>query len=345
MITISLCMIVKNEEKVLARCLDSLDGLMDEIIIVDTGSTDNTKKIAARYTEKIYDYVWKDDFADARNYSFSKAAMDYIYCADADEVLDEVNRERFLALKQVLEGEVDVVQMYYCNQLRYNTVYNYDREYRPKLYKRMRTFRFEDPVHEMVRLDPVIYDSEIEIMHLPTSPHGARDLDNFEKMTREGKTVSKRLHGMYAKELFIVGTERNFMNARAFFEESAQDENRTEEELQQAFCVLARAARLSDDRDAFFKYTLRSAAGGGCAEICCELGDYYLHREDYEEAALWYSNAAYETECILNRRYQEVYPLEQLAVCYEACQNKQAAEQFRKQAEENERRMCEQPQE
>ena len=60
---------------------------------------------------------------------------------------------------------------------------------------------------------------------------------------------------------------------------------------------------------------------------------------------MWYSNAAYETECILNRRYQEVYPLEQLAVCYEACQNKQAAEQFRKQAEENERRMCEQPQE
>ena len=55
MVTVSLCMIVKNEEQILQRCLDSLAGLMDEIIIVDTGSTDATKQIAARYTELIYD--------------------------------------------------------------------------------------------------------------------------------------------------------------------------------------------------------------------------------------------------------------------------------------------------
>ena len=69
--TISLCMIVKNEERVLARCLDSVADLVDEIIIVDTGSTDATKEIAARYTEKIYDFVWQDHFAAARNFSFS----------------------------------------------------------------------------------------------------------------------------------------------------------------------------------------------------------------------------------------------------------------------------------
>ena len=55
MITISLCMIVKNEERILARCLDSIEDLMDEIVIVDTGSTDRTKAIASRYTDKIYD--------------------------------------------------------------------------------------------------------------------------------------------------------------------------------------------------------------------------------------------------------------------------------------------------
>ena len=56
MATISLCMIVKNEEAVLARCLDSVRDLVDEIIIVDTGSTDRTKEIAARYTGQIYDF-------------------------------------------------------------------------------------------------------------------------------------------------------------------------------------------------------------------------------------------------------------------------------------------------
>ena len=84
MVTISLCMIVKNEERILARCLDSLQGLVDEIIIVDTGSADETKRIAAGYTEQVYDFVWTGNFSEARNFAFSKAKMEYIYSADAD---------------------------------------------------------------------------------------------------------------------------------------------------------------------------------------------------------------------------------------------------------------------
>lgn len=125
MITISLCMIVKNEEQVLSRCLDSLAGLMDEIIIVDTGSCDRTREIAARYTDKIYDYIWKDDFADARNFAFSKASMEYIYTADADEVLDDENREQFRLLKEAMVPEVEIVQMKYVtkmNLIRYLTL-------------------------------------------------------------------------------------------------------------------------------------------------------------------------------------------------------------------------------
>ena len=99
MITVSLCMIVKNEEKVLERCLDSIADLVDEIIIVDTGSWDRTKEIAARYTEHVLDFRWTEDFSAARNYVFSMATMEYIYSADADEVLSEENRERFRLLK------------------------------------------------------------------------------------------------------------------------------------------------------------------------------------------------------------------------------------------------------
>ena len=77
MITISLCMIVKDEEDVLARCLESAADTADEIIIVDTGSADATKEIARRYTDKVYDFAWTDDFSAARNFSFSKAEMEY----------------------------------------------------------------------------------------------------------------------------------------------------------------------------------------------------------------------------------------------------------------------------
>ena len=175
MITISLCMIVKNEEQVLSRCLDSLAGLMDEIIIVDTGSCDHTREIAARYTDKIYDYVWKDDFADARNFAFSKASMEYIYTADADEVLDDENREQFRLLKEAMVPEVEIVQMKYVTKNEFNTVLNFKEEYRPKLYRRLRTFTWIDPIHETVRLDPVVFDSDIAITHLPQSLHNSRD--------------------------------------------------------------------------------------------------------------------------------------------------------------------------
>ena len=71
MTTFSLCMIVRNEEKNLKRCLDGIADLMDEIVIVDTGSDDGTKDIAAKYTDKIFDFKWTGDFSEARNFSFS----------------------------------------------------------------------------------------------------------------------------------------------------------------------------------------------------------------------------------------------------------------------------------
>jgi glycosyltransferase involved in cell wall biosynthesis len=84
---LSLCMIVKNESANLARCLDSVHGTVDEIIIVDTGSRDNTKEIALSYGAKIYDYEWNDDFSSARNYANNHANGEWILSLDADEEL------------------------------------------------------------------------------------------------------------------------------------------------------------------------------------------------------------------------------------------------------------------
>jgi glycosyltransferase involved in cell wall biosynthesis len=85
---LSLCMIVKNEEKVLSRCLESVQGFVDEIIIVDTGSTDSTKDIALRYTEHVYDFTWINDFAIAKNEAIRRSTSKWILVLDADEYLD-----------------------------------------------------------------------------------------------------------------------------------------------------------------------------------------------------------------------------------------------------------------
>ena len=122
MISISLCMIVKNEEKNLRPCVESLRGIYDELIIADTGSTDATKKIAAELGAKVFDFTWTGSFADARNFAFSKCSCDYIYSADADETMDAENRDRFLILKENMDEQIAIVQMWYRNQLAYDTV-------------------------------------------------------------------------------------------------------------------------------------------------------------------------------------------------------------------------------
>ena len=213
MITVSLCMIVKNESKVLSRCLDSVADLVDEIVIVDTGSDDDTKAIARLYTDRVYDFKWIDDFAAARNYAFSLCECDYIYSADADEILNEENRQKFRILKETLDPEIEIVQMYYGNQLENGTVYNFDRELRPKLFKRVRQFKWIERVHETVRTDPVVYDSDIEITHKPLTNHASRDYRVFEDMIRNGEKFSPRLFSFYARELFVSGEKDDFKKA------------------------------------------------------------------------------------------------------------------------------------
>ena len=333
-LTFSLCMIVKNEEKVLARCLDSICDLMDEIIIVDTGSKDRTKEIASRYTELVYDFAWTGDFSQARNFSFSKATGDYIYAADADEVIDEENRKKFRALKESLLPGVEIVQMYYGNQLSQRTVYNFDRELRPKLFKRVRNFQWIEPVHETVRLLPVVYDSDIEITHLPGEGHGARDLQIFSEMTERGEALSPRLLNLYARELLISGSRKELQRAEDFFTAVADREETEPAQMKEALCVVVRAARERGDFLKMYRYAMKDVASEGVSEVCFELGEYYLAQKEYTEAALWFYNAAYETECVLNIRCGGDQALEGLARCYEGMGNSGQAELYRQEARE-----------
>lgn len=316
MVSISLVLIVKNEAAVLERCLTSYSPIADEIIVVDTGSTDDTRIIAEKFTDRVYDFQWNDDFSAARNFAFSRATKDYIFSADADEVLDKDNAKKIMTLKDVMDPRVDIVQMYYANQLDQGTVYNYDRELRPKLFKRVLHFVWEEPVHEQVRLSPVIFDSDIEIQHLPVGCHSPRDFSIYQKEITSGRGLSPRLYSMYARELYVSGSEKDFETARIYFDRVldageiqgvALDTDRQKE----GECVIARAARLAGRSTEFFTMVLHNMADGhGCSEMCFELGEYYRTLAEQEktaelklklmdEAKLWYYNAAKESKPLI----------------------------------------------
>lgn len=115
--TVSLCMIVKNEEKYLSRCLESVRNKVDEIIIIDTGSTDSTLEIAKQYTNKIYHFTWVNDFAAARNESLKYATSQYVLILDADEYLDPA-----ADLQKDISSNFDYYYVKIINDMSYGTI-------------------------------------------------------------------------------------------------------------------------------------------------------------------------------------------------------------------------------
>ena len=333
MTTFSLCMIVKNEAQILERCLDSIADIMDEIIIVDTGSTDNTKEIARRYTAKIFDFPWVDDFSLARNFAFEKATCDYIYSADADEVLDGKNREALKNLKSVMMHEVEIVTMWYVES-GVQTVLNAKKERRPKLYKRLRKFVWVDPIHETVRTDPVVFDSDIEISHKPVGNHSDRDFSIFETAYATQGRLSKKLYKMYARELYKWGDAERLAHGAKVFRQVLAEESLDADMFMMFVAVIARAERILSNNSEFMKYAMKAISVGGCSEVCVELGDYYRDRDDLSEAVLWYYNACYETEASLDVRTSGSETMLKLSDCYEKLGDGDLSAKFLKAASE-----------
>ncbi|MDE6916616.1 MAG: glycosyltransferase family 2 protein [Lachnospiraceae bacterium] len=313
----SLCMIVKDEAAVLRDCLDSLKDIMDEIIIVDTGSTDDTRKIAAEYTPYLYDYVWNDDFAAARNFAFSKATGDYIYSADADEVLDRENQDKFKALKRVMLPEVEIVQMIYVTEQINHPTENFARDLRPKLFKRLREFTWIEPIHETVNVNPVIYDSDIEVRHRPQGNHSSRDFGVFEKIIAERGALSDRLMGMYLRELYKAGTEEELRTAEGFFERALIEKRAEAKELlcRQIIAVLLKIYRIADEPISVLKVALCEEATIPSAEMCMELGYFFMKKEDFEEALKWFHRAGYDCESDIDVASSGTSAFMALALC------------------------------
>ena len=111
---VSLTMIVKDEEENLPHCLESVRGMFDEIVVVDTGSTDRTVEIARSFGAKVFDFAWVDDFAAARNEALSHATGDYAFWLDADDVVEPDEREKLQAILASLRAGEEAAYVVRC---------------------------------------------------------------------------------------------------------------------------------------------------------------------------------------------------------------------------------------
>lgn len=331
MATISLCMIVRDEEDVLARCLDSVQDLVEEIIIVDTGSVDATMEIAKTYTDKVYAFPWQDDFAAARNAAFAKASKEYQMWMDADDVLLEEDRQKFRLLKEQLTEEIDLVMLPYhaafdCDG---RPTMTYQRE---RLLRRSMGYQWVGAVHEVIVPKGRIYYGDAAICHKKLHPGDPdRNLRIYTSMLQKGAALEARHQFYYGRELYEHG---RYDEAIAVLEAFLQDPQSWVENKINACLDLSVCYTRKGQPEAALQILLKSFAWD-CprAEVCCAIGAHFIEQQQYPQAIYWYKAATRLDTAEKNGGFQQpdcydFIPNLQLCVCYDRIGQKKQALQY-----------------
>jgi tetratricopeptide (TPR) repeat protein len=166
--SISLCMIVRNEERHIARCLASVQGIVDQLIVVDTGSTDRTPEIAADYGAALHRFPWANDFSQARNHALERADGEWVLFLDADEELEPDSRGRLRQVVATTEAEGLSIMVRSFSPP--GELVRYQDDYLTRLFRNRPLHRYEQPIHEQIRPSIErqggrITDSGLTILH------------------------------------------------------------------------------------------------------------------------------------------------------------------------------------
>ncbi|MBS1913519.1 MAG: glycosyltransferase [Bacteroidetes bacterium] len=296
---ISLCMIVKNEEEVLARCLSSVRPLVDEIIIVDTGSTDNTIAIARGFGAVIEHFDWIDDFGAARNYSFSKATSPYIIWLDADDVILPSDLERLLELKERLHKDVYMLLYDYSQDASGNTLCTL---YRERIVRREADIRWQYPIHECMITSTANTSERVDITITHRRTHAGAAADENRNLRILEKAVAgdryrndARICYYLGKEYLDAGREEpaiaEFRRFLAMPDGWIEDRIGAQQRIAKGYYNLSRKdpLRATEYRSqARAEAKLARAMDSRWAEPHFILGSIAFDEEDYEEAIFWY---------------------------------------------------------
>lgn len=317
--TLAVTMIVKNESAVLARALDGAKSIADEIIVVDTGSTDDTRDIARRYTDKVYGRDWNGDFSAARNFALSQVTTDYWLWLDADDIVPERTAKGIARIMKAIDG-ADIVMLPYIVSV--NSAGKPDFSYyRERIVKNRSDYFWRGRVHEAIDLHGKIIYKPFPIFHGKPQNRsaGTRNLDIYNAMLADGDVLSPRELYYYARELFYNGhiqkAEREF--AAFIAEPNGFYVNKIDACVLRARCLFS----LGNKREARECAASAFVFGPPTAELCCLLGELYFDISDYRTSAFWYKTAlAAKPDAtsgeFVKTDFSTIVPLIWLAVCY-----------------------------
>ncbi len=310
MTTISLCMIVRDEEATLDRILNIAKEFADEIIIVDTGSSDRTVEISKKYTDKVYFFKWVNDFSKARNFSFEKATMDYMMWLDADDYIDDDNVQKIKNMKKT-DLYADIYMFKY-------KVYSCGLEFwRERLLKRNRNYRFEGAVHEAVSLNGSIIYQDVIIEHRKQkAPETERNLKIYRLLEEKGENFAPRDIYYYARELYYNGY---FEEAKIRFEEflssDGNDYDKDEGYILLCDCLLKQGK--NDEAEEVIFTALKKFPP--YPEVFCKAGEVFFTKGEYKKAAVYYraaENAEQKEHGFIREDYKDFIPCLMLTVIY-----------------------------
>ncbi|MEN6371794.1 MAG: tetratricopeptide repeat protein [Armatimonadota bacterium] len=296
---LSLCMIVKNEEEYLRGCLESVKDIVDEIVIVDTGSIDTTVKIAKSYGAKVCSYPWNDSFADARNNAIEHATGEWILVLDADERLDENSKETLL--NAIKNPAVDAYELLFYNHNRADSEADVFVHPTCRLYRNKPEYRYKGRVHEMIvpsieAAEGTIKRLEAKVHHYGYQPEVMVKRNKHERYIRllkadlaENPGDAHCLYNLAA----AYSSYGDMKNALKYFDQASKLVNTKQDFYAAAtFCGLVNTlCSLNDPETALAAAERAESMNIHHPQLCLCRGNALLLMKRYEEAIHWFKSA------------------------------------------------------
>lgn len=315
--TLSVCLIVKDEQDVIGRCLNCVCKFADEIVVVDTGSTDGTVAEVKKFTDDVYFFQWCDDFSAARNFAFEKATCDLVMWLDADDVITDDNCEKLNDLKTNF-GDYDMAVLPYAAAFDGDVpTFIYMRE---RIFKRALNFKFSGVVHEAITPQGKILYSDATVYHKKMKENKPlRNLSILQKQIASGIKLDERQKFYYGRELLF---NKMYPESAAVMENFLDGDGWVVNKVEACLNLYAAYSALGDKSRALASLLRSMTFLPPCGQTCCILGEHFFNSGDYNSAVYWYKAAlaADENEKsggFINRDFNGFIPLMQLCVLYD----------------------------